>query len=106
MKDIRQQWKALAAERKIKSEDIAALCIYRALVKNEGKEGAIARLRKSFNPVTNTIKIQNGAAPYYALSVSLWRVKHSSLFSWLSDEEKETLVAISRDIKVRTGDIQ
>jgi hypothetical protein len=105
MKDIRQQWKALAEKREIKSEDIAALCIYRALVKNEGKEGAIARLRKSFNPVTNPVKIENGAAPYFALSTALWSVKYSTLLTWLDEEGKTAVVALSKEIKIKDKEI-
>lgn len=105
MKDIRQQWKALAEKREIKSEDIAALCIYRALVKNEGKEGAISRLRKSFNPVTNPVKIENGAAPYFALSTALWSVKYSTLLVWLDEEDKAAVVALSKEIKIKGKEI-
>lgn len=105
MKDIRQQWKALAEKREIKSEDIAALCIYRALVKNEGKEGAILRLRKSFNPVTNPVKIENGAAPYFSLSTALWAVKYSTVLTWLDETEKQSLIAIAKEIKIKDKEI-
>lgn len=106
MKDIRQEWKALAANRAIRSEDIAALCIYRALVKNEGKEGAIARLKKSFKPITNPVKLDNGAQPYYSLATALFSVKYSKVAGWLDEENKSTLVYISREINVyRNGEI-
>lgn len=105
MKDIRQQWKALAAERKINREDIAALCIYRSLTKNEGKEGAIGRLRKSFNPITNSTKLDNGAAPYYALSLALWCVKYSTILSWMDEEDKQQVLSIAKEIKIKVGEI-
>lgn len=105
MKDIRQNWKALAAEQKVTREDIAALCIYRALVKNQGKEGAISRLRKSFIPVTNPIKLQNGAAPYHALSVALWCVKYSAIHNWLDESERQSLVTMAKEIKINNKEI-
>jgi len=87
MKDIRQNWKALAADRNIKSEDIAALCIYRALVKEQGIEGALSRLRKSFKPITNPVKLANGADPDLALKNALWLTRYSALSKWLTEEE-------------------
>lgn len=103
MKDIRQNWKALAADRKIKSEDIAALCIYRALVKEQGIEGALSRLRKSFKPITNTIKLANGTDPDLSLKNSLWLTKYSVFKDWLPEEEFkqvwEMAHAIRKDLK-------
>lgn len=98
MKDIRQNWKVLAATQTIKSEDIAALCIYRALVKEQGKEGALSRLHKSFKPITNPIKLANGADPYFSLKTSLWQVRYSSLHNWLEPEEQKALVDLSREL--------
>lgn len=103
MKDIRQNWKALAADRKIKSEDIAALCIYRALVKEQGIEGALSRLRKSFKPITNPIKLANGADPNLSLKNALWSTKYSAFKDWLPEEEIEQVwemaYAIRKDLK-------
>jgi hypothetical protein len=103
MKDIRQNWKALAADRKIKSEDIAALCIYRALVKEQGIEGALSRLRKSFKSITNPIKLANGADPDLSLKNSLWSTKYSAFKDWLPEEEFkqiwEMAHAIRKDLK-------
>src|SRR5271165_4268355 len=75
--DIRPQWKVLAAKKEITSSDMAALHCYRALVKNEGKEGAIARLKKSFRPIHSSIKLSNGATPYQSLTISLQSLKYS-----------------------------
>lgn len=105
MTDIRQQWKALAAERKITREDIAALALYKTLFKGQGKEDAIARLRKSFISITNLIKLQNGAYPYGALESALWSVKYSAVYSWLQEDEKEKLVALAKEIKIRGSEI-
>jgi len=104
-KDIRPQWKSLAAERKITKEDIAGLCIYRALVKGEGKEGAISRLKKAFKPVTNPVKIENGAYPYGSLASALWSVKYSTFVQWLDEKDRDSIIAIAKDIKVRGGEI-
>jgi len=105
-KDIRPLWKALAEERKITKEDIAALCIYRALVKEQGKEGAISRLQRAFKPVTNTVKLENGAAPYGALDSALWLVKRSTFITWLDEEPKQAVLALAKEIKIKDGSIQ
>lgn len=105
MNNISQQWKAFAKKREIKSGDIAALCIYRALAENEGKEGAIRRLRKSFSPITNPVKIENGAAPYFALSTALWSVKYSILLTWLDEKDKNEIVSLSKEIKIKGKEI-
>lgn len=105
-KDIRPQWKALAQERKITREDIAALCLYRALVKEQGKEGSIGRLQRAFKPITNKVKIDNGAYPYGALDSALWMVKNSTLITWLDEEPKQALLALAKEIKVKGGSIQ
>jgi hypothetical protein len=105
MTDIRQQWKALAAERKITREDIAALALYKSIIKGQGKEDAIARLRKSFIPITNPIKLENGAYPYGALESALWSVKYSTVYSWLQEDEKEKLVALAKEIKIKGTEI-
>lgn len=103
MKDIRQNWKALASDRKIKSEDIAALCIYRALVKEQGIEGALSRLHKSFKPITNPVKLANGADPTLSLKNALWSTKYSAFKEWLTEEEFkppwEMAHAIRKDLK-------
>jgi hypothetical protein len=103
MKDIRQQWKAHAASKKITSQDIAALCIYRSLVKEQGEEGALSRLKKSFTPVTNPVKLANGASPMFSMRQALWMVKNSVFTEWLTDEEYkpigEIALSLHRSIK-------
>jgi len=106
MKDIRQNWKALAAERKITREDIAALNLYRTLIKEQGKEEAISRLRKSFKPITNSIKLENGAYPYGSLESAIWGIKYSTFITWLEKEEQEKLIAFAKEFKVRGTEIQ
>ena len=104
-KDIRPQWKTLAQERKITKEDIAALCIYRSLIKGEGKEGAISRLKKAFKPVTNPVKIENGAYPFGSLQSALWSIKYSNIMDWLDEPQKVAIIAIAKDIKISGGEL-
>lgn len=103
MKDVRQEWKAHAASKKITSQDIAALCIYRTLVKEQNEEAALSRLKKSFTPVTNPIKLANGANPTASLKNALWMVKNSVFVEWLTAEEYKPLgemaLALHRSIK-------
>lgn len=92
IKDIRPQWKALAAAREITREDIAALCVYRALRKEQVPEGAKSRLHKSFKPITNKVKLENGAYPYGALESALNSIKYSNFAKWLDKEELEQML--------------
>jgi hypothetical protein len=103
--DIRPQWKALAADRKITSQDIAALCIYRSMIKGKGKDDAIERLRRSFIPVTNPIKLANGAAPFWGMTLALYMIRNSTLIEWLSPDEKQELLLIAKSIKITGLDI-
>jgi hypothetical protein len=96
--DIRPQWKALAADRKITKEDIAALCFYRSLIKGAITEDALARLRRSFKPITNLTKIENGADPIGARKDASRMVKYSTVFTWLSESEQKLLLAFSIDV--------
>jgi len=100
MKDIRTQWKAHAAERKITREDIAALCIYRALVKEQVPTGAKSRLHKSFKPITNTVKLENGADPYGSLKSAVNSVRYSIFAQWLDKEELEMLVEAAKSTRM------
>lgn len=106
MKNIRKQWKAHASAQKISSRDIAALCIYRSLLKhgNEtlpqgyGKEGAIQRLRKSFKPITNTVKLENGCTPFCTLVESLRLIKYSEVYSWLDEADQKDMLALASEL--------
>src|SRR5450631_2804852 len=78
--DIRPQWKELAGKKELTSSDMAALHIYRAMVKGEGLEGAKSRLKKAFRPVTCEKKLINGArvwggyqAALHGISYLAWR---------------------------------
>jgi len=97
IKDIRPQWKALAAKREITKEDIAALCIYRAVFKGQIPEGAKTRLHKSFKPITSPIKLNNGADPHGALITALNSVKYSHFADWLDKEELQQLIDAAKE---------
>ena len=97
--DVRENWKALAADRKITSSDIAALCIYRSMLRGEGATGAESRLRKSFFPITNKVKLDNGAAPFGSLNSALWQIRHSTFFSWLTPLEQEAMWNIVQELR-------
>lgn len=105
MKDIRQNWKALAAKKEITRSDIAALCIYRSLLKDEGKEGAISRLKGSFRPITNPIKLDNGAYPYGSLRFALSELRSSHLISWLDLDDAAKILDIAKSINAWGKDI-
>ena len=98
-KDIRPLWKALAKERKITKEDIAALCIYRAMVKGEVPEGAKTRLQRAFKPITNTTKLENGADPQGALKSAVYSIKYSKFAEWLSKDELAALLEAAKKTK-------
>lgn len=99
IKDIRPQWKALAAARKITKEDIAALCIWRALYKEQVPEGAKTRLHKAFKPITSRVKLENGAYPYGALETALNSIKYSNFAKWLDADELKVLLNAARTTK-------
>lgn len=98
-KDIRPQWKALAKERKITKEDIAALCIYRAMVKGEVPDGAKTRLGKAFKPITNVVKLENGADPHGALKLAIWSIKYSKFAEWLDKDQLTALLEAAKKTK-------
>jgi len=109
MKDIRTQWKALASAKNIKSEDIAALCLYRTIYKEHTLEEGLNRIRKSFKPITNANKIANGAYPYGSLQASLRNIKYSSVVGWLDEEDKLKVIAMAKDVLSKmtwNGDFQ
>lgn len=97
IKDIRPQWKALAAKREITKEDIAALCVYRAVFKGQIPEGSTARLHKSFRPITNPVKLNNGADPHGAVIYALNAIKYSHFAEWLDKEELQQLVDAAKE---------
>lgn len=98
MKDIRENWKTLSAERRIEREDIAAYCIYKTLVKGYDKGHAKAKLLKAFKPISNINKLSNGVRPYNSLEESLRLIKYSAFSKWLEKDEMQILFDMSKDI--------
>jgi hypothetical protein len=90
MTNIRAFWKQLADKKEITRNDIAALCLLKALRKDDPSL-AVNYLKESFKPVTNTIKLANGAYPYYALWDALCGVTTCQVAQQLTVEEKEKL---------------
>lgn len=105
MKDIRQNWKALAAARNIQSRDIFALCIYRSIYKEEGKAGAISRIKKSFSPLANPRRLSNGAKPYFALQWARQCIRGSVVLTWIDEADKLAMLDIAKEININGTDI-
>lgn len=103
--DIRAQWKALAAEKKLTVEDMAALCLYRSILKGEGLDGAISRLKKSFSPITSKVKLENGCTPYGSMLRAAGFAQYSHLKDWLTKEEKEQLAKLGNETYRYKGDL-
>ena len=99
LKDIRPLWKARAAAREITRADIAALCVYRALIKGEVPDGAKSRLHKSFSPITNQVKLANGAKPYGSMEYALYAIKYSCFADWLDPDQLKQLMNAAKTTK-------
>ena len=115
--DIRPQWKELAGKKCLSSSDMAALHIYRAIIKGEGAEGAKSRLKKAFKPVTCPRKLGGGAHPWggyqaalYGISYLSWRYDAetrkganvrilTTAATWLNESELKTLLEIAEQLK-------
>jgi len=92
--DIRAQWKALAAKKEITKEDMAALCLYRSLIKDQGLEGAVSRLKKSFSPLKNQVKIDNTDHIYGTMFRAIHMAKYSHLAKWITKKELDNLLVL------------
>ena len=104
MTDIRSIWKKLSSEKKLTRGDIATLCIYKALKKGV-PEAAKTYLRKSFQPITNSNKLNNGAYPYYGMYNALHDVngyRPSIIFQLLTPEEQGQVASVIGAIKGRS----
>lgn len=99
IKDIRPQWKALAASRQITKEDIAAYCIWKSLYNDQIPESTKERLLKSFSPITNKIKLENGADARGALRVAINSLKYSNVAQWLDEDELKLLLEEAKILK-------
>lgn len=102
MTDIRPVWKQLASEKKLTRGDIATLCVFKALKKGV-PETAKENLKKSFQPVTNSNKLSNGAYPYFGMYSALrdvdYKYNPSQVFSLLTEEERAQVSTVVAAIK-------
>lgn len=96
--DIRRNWKSLADKKDISSADMAALCVYRSLIKGQGKEGAISRLRKAFRPITNPVRLANGTDAHMSVKSSLRGIPYSTFAGWLTKEELKDVTTMAQEI--------
>ncbi len=73
MDTFKTEFKKLAHEKKLTRYDMALYCLSKAILKDNSYERASIFLNKSFTPVTKSIKLKNGARPWF----SLWDALHS-----------------------------
>ena len=86
--DIRQQWKAHAASKKITARDMAFYVLYSAVRRELGTDETMRLLKKAFVPITNSKKLDNGAYPYGALRSALGKYSApSTILLWLTPAE-------------------
>ena len=113
--EIREKWKDLAHKKELTSSDMAALHIYRALMKGEGKEGAIRRLKTAFRPIEKQSKIAGGALPWGALKSALsdivwlghkWQNgsfqevwNYCTFASWMQKHEIDKMLELIKEIQ-------
>lgn len=91
-------WKQLANERKIQNYDVAAYCIIKAIFakSNEKYEVARALLLKSFTPITNENKLNNGHAEWGGLEQALMWSFRSKLFLELDETSQKTFADLQK----------
>ena len=106
---ITSSWKQFAAAKSIDKADIAALCIYRAILSGEyivssdriedTKNEAVRLLKKSFSPVSNQKKLQSGRHRYQGLLEALSQTSSSWIFSALPDDAQNIFMGIVSQIR-------
>jgi hypothetical protein len=104
MTNIREFWKQLANKKEITRADIAALCLLKAL-RQEDPALAKIYLNQSFKPITNTVKIANGAYPRYALWSALGSADSCQTSKQLTDEEKKALKVLASSLNGSFGEV-
>jgi hypothetical protein len=93
---VKAIWKTLADAKKITSQDVAALCLLRSLKSND-TENTRARLLRAFKPITNKIKLENGAAPFGALELALRWLKYSEFAKQLPEDTQKQMEALAKE---------
>ena len=95
--EVKAIWKKLADARTITIQDIAALCLLRSLESGDTANIKI-RLRRAFSPITNKIKLDNGAAPYGSLERALRWVYSSEFAKQLPEAIMEKIKAAAKEV--------
>lgn len=93
---VKAIWKKLADARTITCQDVAALCLYKS-IKLGLTDDTKARLHRSFKPITNQIKLQNGCTPFEALEKSLRWLKYSEFAKQLPEETQKQMEALAKE---------
>lgn len=103
-------WLRLANNKQIIAADVAALCIYLAIRNKSESESedditaleisdAASRLKRAFSPITNTVKLANGADPYYSLKLALFRSKYSAFAQSLTGQQQAWIAKIAQELR-------
>ena len=93
-------WKQLANQRKIQNYDVAAYCIVKAIFakSNEKYEVAKALLLKSFTPITNDNKLNNGQYEFRNLVLALISSFRSKLYLELDEESQKIFASLQNSL--------
>jgi hypothetical protein len=93
-------WKQLANQRKIQNYDVAAYCIVKAIFakSNEKYEVAKALLLKSFTPITNDNKLNNGHAEWGGLEQALIWASRSKLYIELDKDSQKIFASLQNSL--------
>jgi len=93
MNDFQKAWKELAARKTLTSSDMAALCLIKAILREQRHmektpdvpfdmlEQVKFYLRKSFKPISKPSKLSGGAYPYGSLYLALRSVVGTNTYS-------------------------
>ena len=93
---VKAIWKKLADARTISAQDIAALCLLRSL-KSSDTANTRARLHRAFSPITNKIKLENGATPYGSLERALRWLRYSDFAKQLPEATMKEMEALAKE---------
>lgn len=108
MNAFTKKWKELAANRSFSSADMATYALSKAVheaerTQQDPLELAKIYIKKSFKPVTKSIKLANGAYPYAALCDALFYVPRCDAFkefeSIWTPEHKEAITKLASSIR-------
>jgi len=93
---VKEIWKKLANARTLTSQDAAALCLLRSL-KSDDTANTRARLLRAFSPITNKVKLENGAKPFGSLELALRWLKYSEFAKQLPEETQKQMEALAKE---------